>query len=131
MLIRVRKHWSLLLLPAIWVVAAIFIVEFRTDHTMVPLYLGTSCLIILAWSTTYTTLSISELTKRTFFFFLTSFPVNEIESIEPHKNNGKWGYGTVIVIWSKTGQKLTLQPNHPKPFLEMLRKQAPQAEYLL
>ena len=110
---------------------AFIIEEFKRDHFMVPIYLVTASLGILLWSTTYTTLSNGILTKQILFFTFRSFPVGEIESIRPHKKNGKWSYGTVVTIWSKTGEKLTLQPNHPKPFLEMLRQQAPQAEYLL
>lgn len=131
MLIRPKYHWFALLYAAFLFLLAIFIVEFSTDHFMVPIHLGAACSLVLMWSTTYTTLSNGILTKQIFFFPFRSFPVGEIESIRPHKKNGKWSYGTVVTIWSKTGQKLTLQPNHPKPFLELLRQQAPQAEYLL
>jgi hypothetical protein len=131
MLIRTKNQWLLLFFAAFYSVFAVIIEIFRTDHFMVPFYLGIASFCFLAWATIYTTLSNSILTKRAFLIPIKRFPVWEIESIRPHKKNGKWGYGTVVTIWSKSGQKLTLQPNHPKPFLEMLRQQAPQAEYLL
>jgi len=99
---------------------------------MEPFYLGLAAVSILAWSTTYTTLSEGVLTKRIFLVPYRSFLVDEIESVQqPHKNSGKWVYGAVIVVCSKSGKKLTLQPNKPEAFLALLRKEAPQAAYLL
>jgi len=98
---------------------------------MVPLYLVIAITSLILWATTYTTLSNGILTKRILFLKLRSFPVGEIDSIQPHRKNGKWSYGTVIEVWSKGGSKLTLQPNKPKPFLTSLKEQAPQARFLL
>ena len=131
MLIRAKYHWLCLHLAAVWFVSAFLIEEYGTDHFMVPIYMVFASSILVFWSTTYTTLSNGRLKKQILFFTFRSFPLDEIESIRPHKRNGKWSYGTVVTIWSKNGQKLTLQPNHPKPFLEMLRQQAPEAKYLL
>jgi hypothetical protein len=76
-------------------------------------------------------LSNGSLTKHILFFIYRSIPVGDISRITPHKKNGKWSYGTVVSIYSRNGKKLTLQPNHPQPFLAALHQQAPQAEYLL
>ena len=96
-----------------------------------PFYLVLAALFIVTWLTSFTTLADGVLTKRIFLYPLASFPVGEIASIQPHPKNGKWGYGTVFVVWSKDGGKMTLQPNRPEAFLALLREQAPQAEYLL
>ena len=85
----------------------------------------------IGWSSIYTTLSSGVLTKHVFFFKWRSFPVDEITTIAPHKKNGKRSYGTVVQITSQAGETLTLQPNHPEPFLTQLRAAAPQAQYLL
>jgi hypothetical protein len=98
---------------------------------MVPLYAGCAAFCLLTWLTTYTKLQDGILTKRFLFIPLRSFPVDTIEKIEPHSKSGQWGYGTVIEVFSESGKKLTLQPNRPKQFLELLRRQAPQATYLL
>ena len=110
---------------------AIFVVNFNEDHFIVPYYAGLAGFSLLAWLTTYTKLDGGTLTKRIFLLPFRKFPVDRIERIQPHKKNGKWGYGTVVNVFSQSGEKLTLQPNRPRRFLEMLRQQAPQAIYLL
>ena|ERR1035438_1388828 len=131
MLIRAKYHWVLLMSAAFYFLLALVIVTARRDHFAVPFYFGIAFFSLLAWSTTYTTLRSGILKKRILLITYRSFPVGEIESIRPHKKNGKWSYGTVVDIYSATGKKLTLQPNHPSAFLEMLRQQARQAEYLM
>jgi hypothetical protein len=131
MLIRAKYHWSALLNAGFMLVAADWTERTKSDHFMVPFYIGVASFMLLFWSTTYTTFSNGVLTSRVFLIPFGRFAVGEIERVQPHKNNGKWGNGTVVVIWSKSGRKLTLQPNDPEPFLSMLRQQAPQAEFLL
>ena len=98
---------------------------------MVPIYFFIGILLLILCLTTFTTLQDGFLTKRILLFPFRRFPVEQIERVEPQKNNGKWSYGVVMNIWSVKGQKLTLQPNDPEPFLELLREQAPQAKFLI
>ncbi len=98
---------------------------------MVPLSLGFDCLLLLCWSGTYTTLSGGVLEKRVLFFPWKTIAVDEITKVLPHRRHGKPRYGMVLIVCSKGGDRLTLQPNHPEPFLAMLRQQASQAEFLV
>ena len=116
---------------AFYFAAAIFTAAFKNDTFMVSIYLFVAAISAILWSSTYTTLSNGQLTKHIFFFTYRSIPTSDISQIVPHKKNGKWSYGTVVDVFSNHGEKLTLQPNRPQPFLEMLREQAPQAAYLL
>jgi hypothetical protein len=130
MVIRNKYNWVFLPNIAFYSAIAIFVSAFKSDKFMVPFYLFIVALSAIAWSSIYTTLSEGVLTKHVFFIALRSFPVGEIMRIAPHEKNGKWSYGTVITVFSNNGQRLTLQPNHPEPFLALLHQQAPQAEYL-
>jgi hypothetical protein len=140
MLIRQKYHWILLFNMALYSCLGIFTLgasllgsrhdPFYTTF-MVPFWISLAAISAIAWSSNYTSLSNGVLTKHVFFLTFRSFPVGEITRIEPHKKDGKKGYGTVVNIFSSEGQKLTLQPNHPVPFLTALHQQAPQAEYLL
>jgi hypothetical protein len=114
---------------AFFSVMAVIIETFKNDHFMVPLYLGFAALSIVTWATTFTTLKNGILEQRKFLFPFRIFPVSDIESVRPSKMNGKWTIGTVLDIYSRTGEKLTLNPNDPKPFLALLREQAPQASF--
>ena len=131
MVIRAKYHWLMLFLFVLYSALALAIVKFKTDRFMAPWYAALAALCLLFWLTTYTELDGGILTKRILFLKFRSFPVGEIDSIQPHRKNGKWSYGTVIEVWSKGGSKLTLQPNKPKPFLTSLKEQAPQARFLL
>jgi hypothetical protein len=131
MLIRPKYHWLSLLQSVLFLLFAIFIVGRRPDHFLVPFYLAISFISFVGWSTSYTTLRDGVLKRRIFLFTYRSFPVNEIASVQPHPKHGKWGYGVVVTVWSKSGKKLTLQPNHPQAFLDLLRHEASQAEFLL
>ena len=82
-----------------YIVMAAAVEIMKTDHFMVPFYLGASSVLLLAWSGSYATLSHGKLERRLFFFTLRTLPVTEIESVRPHKKNGKWSYGTVVDIY--------------------------------
>lgn len=110
-------------------VLAVIIEMFKKDDFMVPLYLGVAVLSIITWATTFTTLKNGILEKRIFLFPFRVFPVSDIESVRPSKKNGKWTIGTVLDIYTRTGKKLTLNPNDPRTFLALLREQAPQASF--
>jgi hypothetical protein len=110
---------------------AIFILRNKVDHTMVPFYVGIAVFSLAAWMTSYTKLDKGLLTRRLFLVPYRSILVDTIERIQPHEKNGKWGHGTVIQVYSTSGSRLTLQPNHPKQFLALLRRQAPHATYHL
>jgi hypothetical protein len=131
MLIRAKYHWLMLFNAALYFAAAISIVAFKNDTSIVPFYIFASAISAILWSSTYTTLSNGLLTKHVLFFTYKSIHTSDISRIVPHKKNGKWSYGTVVDVFSNDGEKLTLQPNRPQPFLAMLREQAPQAAYLL
>lgn len=134
MLIRPKLHWLILAIGA-WdiLMAALYLTRRDPFYAqfMVPLNMFIGVLLIVAWATTFTTLSGGVLKNRKLFFWTKSIPVSEIESVEPHGKNGKWGYGMVIVVRSKSGIELTLQPSRPSPFLAMLRQQASGANFLL
>jgi hypothetical protein len=110
---------------------ALFVAFFKTDHFVVPFFILVSALFLFTWITTYTTLRSGILRKRIFLFSYRCFAVGDIESVRPHRKNGRWSYGTVIEVWSEAGKKLTLQANHPVAFLALLRQQAPQAKFLV
>jgi hypothetical protein len=131
MLIRNKYHWLLLSSAVFYLALAIYITAFKSDHFMVPLYLFIAALSAILWPSTFTTLSNGLLAKRILFVAWRSIPVGDISKIVPHEKNGKWSYGTVVTVYSRNGEKLTLQPNHPQLFLAALHAQTPQAEYLL
>jgi hypothetical protein len=131
MLIRQKYHWIVLCNTALFFVLAIFIWTFKNDTFMVPFYFFVATVCAICWSSSYTTLSNGLLKTQVLFFTYKSIPVSNVSRIVPHKMSGKWGYGGMVNIYSNDGEKLTLQPNRPQPFLEMLREQAPQAAYLL
>jgi hypothetical protein len=131
MLIRAKQHWLLLWNTAVFFALGTTMLALRRDSFLVPAYFLMSSFSAILWSSTYTTLSEGVLTKKLLFFNFRTFPVDEIASIAPHKKNGRRGYGLVINVFSKTGAKLTLQPNDPELFLRLLRSQAPQAQYLV
>jgi hypothetical protein len=112
-----------------YIVMAVLVETVKTDQFMMLFYLGASTVLLLAWSGSYTTLSHGKLESRLFFFARRTLPFTEIESVRPHKKNGKWSYGTVVDIYPRTGKKITLQPNDPQPFLALLREQSPQASF--
>jgi len=128
-LIRPKHHWFALSLALFFMVMAVLVETIKTDQFIVLFYLGASTVLLLVWSGSYTTLSHGKLERRLFFFTLRTLPVTEIESVRPHKKNGKWSYGTVVDIYPRTGKKITLQPNDPHPFLALLREQSPQASF--
>jgi hypothetical protein len=128
-LIRPKHHWLALSLALFFIVVAALVATIKTDHFMTLIYLGASSVLLLLWFGSYTTLSHGNLESRLFFFTRRTLPVTEIESVRPHRKNGKWSYGTVVDIYPKTGKKLTLQPNDPQPFLALLREQSPQASF--
>jgi hypothetical protein len=138
MVIRAKYHWLMIYNTALFSAVGTFVLlagvvkedSFYTTF-IGPLWLFMAAFSAIAWSSIYTTLSNGVLTKHVFFLTFRSFPVGEITRIEPHKKDGKKGYGTVFTVFSRDGKKLTLQPNHPEPFLTLLHQQAPQAEYLL
>jgi hypothetical protein len=127
-------HWLMLAIGSWNILLAIAYLT-RPDplylQFMMPLNMFLGAFMIAAGATTYTTLSGGVLKSRRLFFWRRNFPVNEIESIAPHNKDGKWGYGVVIVVRSKSGEKLTLQPNHPSPFLAMLKREATGASFLV
>jgi hypothetical protein len=129
MLIRPKYHWSGLLLSGFQFLCAFIVLEFKTDHFMVQLYLVSGSFIAILWSSTYTELSDGILTRRC-LWFTRCIAVREISLITPHPRNGQRGYGTVATLFTRDGSKLNLQPNLPMPFLTLLHQQAPQAEYL-
>ena len=98
---------------------------------MLPVFWFVAIFSILLWLTTYTTLRNGILMKQILLIPYKVLPVFDIKRVEPHKNNLKWGYGTVVIVTTKLGEELTLQPNHPTEFLAALRREAPQAEFLV
>ena len=133
-LIRPKMHWLSLAIGG-WNLLMAVLYLTRRDvfdlQFMVPLNVFLGAFLIAAWATTYTTLSGGVLKNRRLLFWTKSLPVSEIESVEPHNKNGKWGYGVVIVVRSKSGERLTLQPSRPSPFLAMLKQQASAANFLV
>jgi predicted membrane metal-binding protein len=129
MLIRAKYHWLPLSLAFLDFFAAAIVGTINPDHFMVMFYLCSAGVLLLVWFGTYTTLRNGVLKRRLLFFTHRTIPVAEIDSVRPHKKNGKWSYGTVVDIYPRTGKKLTLQPNHPQPFLALLREQSPQASF--
>ena len=130
MLIRPKYHWYALAISTFYFSCALFVMAFKSDQFMVPFDLVIASFFAVLWSSTYTTLSDGVLTRRILFFTRT-FSVSEISRIAPHKRNGQRSYGTVVTVFTSDGDKLTLQPNLPGPFLALLRQQAPQAECLI
>lgn len=130
-LIRPRFHWAVFALGLFYVLLAIVKSSSGRDPFYIDFMAPFGALLIVAWATTYTTLSNGVLMNRKLFFWSKCFAVSEIESVEPHQQNGKWSYGAVFNVWTKSGEKLTLQPNHPEPFLAMLKQQAPGADFRL
>jgi len=98
---------------------------------MMPIYLWIGAGLFVLWSTTYYTLSNGVLEKHVLFLSWKRFSVEEIREVRPHRKNGEWGYGTVLEVWTKSGDKVIMQPNHPMEFLALLRQEAPQAEFML
>ena len=103
----------------------------RHDSFPALLDLAAGLFILAIWETSFISLRNGVLTKRVLLIPTTSFPVGDIRSVEPHKQNQKWGNGTVVNVWSATRRKITVNLNKPAPFLALLREQAPQAEFLL
>ena len=132
-LIRPKYHWFLLSISIFDLLMGIVTMIPRRDpfyaQFMSPFYTFVGAVLLITWATTYTTMTGGFLQKRVLFFTWKRFNVDEIVTVEPHRKNGKWSYGTVVTIWSKTGEKLTLQPNRPVPFLAMLKQQAPGADF--
>jgi hypothetical protein len=129
MLIRPKYHWLALSMGLSYFVMAAIVGTLNPDDFMVTFYLGAAAVLFLVWSGTFTTLRHGFLKRRLIFFSHRTIPVAEIETVRPHKKNGKWSYGTVVDIYPRTGKKLTLQPNDPQPFLALLREQSPQASF--
>jgi hypothetical protein len=124
-------HWLMLAIGVWDILMSIVYAIPRRDpfyvQFMMPFYLFMGAFLIVTWATTFTTLRGGVLKNRKLFFWRKNIPVAEIASVEPHKRNGKWGYGAVFNVWTKSGEKLTLQPNRPVSFLAMLKQQAPEA----
>jgi hypothetical protein len=91
--------------------------------------LGMGALLLVFWPGTYTTLRDGFLVKRVFFVPWKKLRVDEISRVVPHPKNGKWSYGTCLIVITKSGEFLNLQPNHPTPFLASLRQMSPHAEF--
>jgi hypothetical protein len=129
MISRPKYHWIAPLMAGFYALMASLICLLKKDHFLVPIYLGSALLLIIGWITSYTKLENGILIKRVFLFPACKLYIDQIQSVLPHRKNGKWGYGTVVIILGRSGQKMTLQPNHPKEFLAALREQAPQAAF--
>jgi hypothetical protein len=132
-LIRPKYHWFILSIVIFDLLMGIVMMIPRRDpfyaQFMSPFYTFVGAIGLILWATTCTTLSGGVLQKRVLFFTWKRFNVDEIVTVEPHRKNGKWSYGTVVTIRSKSGEKLTLQPNHPVLFPAMLKQQAPGADF--
>ena len=131
MLIRPESHWLVLFYAASNLLMGIDRLCCKTDHFMELFCFGSCILMIFLWLGTFTTLEDGHLRNQFCFIPTANFPVKEITRIEPHKKNGKLGYGTIFIVRTTSGKRLTLSPNKPAPFLALLREQAPQAEFLL
>ena len=94
-----------------------------------PFHLGIFALFILPWATTFTEIGPDALRQTKLLFWRTAISFEEIRGIGPHKWSGRWGYGTIIEVWSKSGSRMILQPVKAGPVLEMLRERAPGAEF--
>jgi hypothetical protein len=130
-LIRTRYHWLSLLigLENLLIGSLIHSKGVALLSGISWLNLGLGALLPILWLGTYTTLKDGVLTKRFLFVPWKKLNIAEISRIVPHPKSGKWGYGTCLMVITKTGQFLTLQPNHPAPFLAFLRQMAPEAEF--
>jgi hypothetical protein len=91
--------------------------------------LGLGALLLVLWLGTYTTLRDGVLTKRLLFIPWKKLSIVEISRVVPHPKSDKWGYGTCLIVITKAGEVLNLQPDHPAPFLTILRQMAPQADF--
>jgi hypothetical protein len=131
MLIRPKNHQIMLWQTALFLALGSFALVSKPNSFMVPFYFTLVALTAVFWSSTYTTLSNGELTKHVLWLRFRSMAVEDICRIAPHKRNGQRGYGTVAEVFSRDGQKLTLQPNLPEDFLAALRYEASGAEYLM
>ncbi len=142
MLIRPKNHWLQLFMAVLYLYMGIHSFFFKPLHSFEPFYFGSSVVFVFLWLGTFTTLENGHLCKQVFFIPIANIPVSEFTRVEPHKKNGKLGYGTCFIVYSalaetlsllprKTDSYVTLQPNRPAPFLTLLREQAPQAEFLL
>jgi hypothetical protein len=130
-LIRQRYHW---LAPLIGFIDGLMgVVMLRKDVPVLSaigwLDVGIGALLFATWLGTFTTLKEGLLQKRILFVPWKRLPVDSIRKVVPHPKNGKWGYGTCLIVVTESGRSLTLQPNHPVPFLSLLRKVAPAAEF--
>jgi hypothetical protein len=130
MLIRPKYHWLVLAYAALNFACVAYVAVFKSDTFLLPLGLLSASFLLVVWASTYTTLSGGVLTRRVLFFPYQRIRVDEIARIAPHEKNGKWSYGTVVNVFARNGEKLTVQPDQPLPFLAALREQAPQAAYL-
>jgi hypothetical protein len=100
----------------------------RWNEPFTPILIGMGVMLVIGWAGTYTTLGEGSLTTRR-FFWARSVRVDEIRRVVPHPNSGRRGYGMCLIVITESGRFLTLQPNHPVPFLSLLRKVAPAAEF--
>ena len=136
MIIRHKYHWVELIVVLLCLAFALACLFPHHDpvyfRVLMPLFLSTAIVLFAAWSESYTSLTDGVLTERIFSFIRNSFPVEEIERVLPHGLDGSRSYGTVVIVTSKSGRKMTVQLNNrPERFFDMLREQSPQAEFYL
>jgi hypothetical protein len=130
-LIRPRYHRLALLIGFIDLLIGLVMLRKESPFLseMGWLDVGIGTLVLVTWLGTVTTLKGGLLEKRVLFVPWKKLSVDEISRVAPHPKNGKWGYGTCLIVITKSGQSLSLQPNHPAPFLSLLRNLAPAAEF--
>jgi hypothetical protein len=128
-IIRREDSWLSTVLAGISLISALLVLQSQHDEFMAKFYIGSALVLMLAEATTFISLGGGMLTRRVFLIPLKQIPLAKIESVQPHRRNGKWGYGTVFEVHSSDGTTISMQPADPQSVLTLLRAESPQAAF--